>query len=143
MSVTPPSDTFCTIMSTLTSASARDRNSVAATPGRSGTPVTVILASESSACTARMSASSMSGSSSMTHVPGSQVKAERTWSGTLWRWAYSTDRMAGLGQPAAVISSISSKVMRCIRRAVDTTRGSVVNTPDTSVYSSQASAPRA
>ena len=39
MSVTPWSDVFCTIMSTLTSASARSRNSRAAMPGWSGTPV--------------------------------------------------------------------------------------------------------
>ena len=47
--------------------------------------------------------------------------------------AYSTDRMAGLGQPFAVISSSSSKLMRSILRASGTTRGSLVNTPDTSV----------
>ncbi len=133
MSVTPPSDTFCTIMSTLMSASASWRNSPAATPGRSGTPDTVTLASDRSCTTARISAASMSGSSSVTQVPGSQVNADRTCNGTRWRWAYSTDRMAGFGQPAAVISSISSKEMRCMRRASGTTRGSVVNTPVTSV----------
>ena len=46
MSVTPWSDTFCTIMSTFTSSSARRRNSRAAMPGWSGTPLTVTLASE-------------------------------------------------------------------------------------------------
>jgi hypothetical protein len=47
-----------------------------------------------------------------------------------------------LGQPVAVISNNSSKVTRDILRASGTTRGSVVNTPDTSVYSSHASAAR-
>ena len=102
-------------------------------PGRSGTPPTVTFASDRSGTTARMTACSMSGSSSVTQVPTSHVNAERTCRGTRWRWAYSTDLMAGLGQPAAVISSISSKEMRCILRALSTTRGSVVNTPDTSV----------
>ena len=41
MSVTPWSDTFCTIMSTFTPASASARNTVAAMPGRSGTCVRV------------------------------------------------------------------------------------------------------
>ena len=47
--------------------------------------------------------------------------------------AYSTDRMDGFGHPVAVISSNSSNEMLCIRRAVGTTRGSVVKTPVTSV----------
>ena len=78
-------------------------------------------------------ACSMSGTSSSTHVPSCQVKAERTWRRTPWVRAYSTDRMAGLGQPVAVISSNSSYEMADMRRAVGTTRGSVVNTPVTSV----------
>ena len=45
MSVWPAVDTFCTIMSTLTPASASARNNVAATPGRSGTCSIVTLAS--------------------------------------------------------------------------------------------------
>ncbi len=54
--------------------------------------------------------------------------------------ASSTDRIAGFGQPVAVISSSSSNEIWSMRRASATTRGSVVNTPGTSVYSSQASA---
>jgi len=41
--------------------------------------------------------------------------------------------MAGLGQPVAVISSSSSNEIDGILRACATTRGSVVNTPVTSV----------
>ncbi len=78
-------------------------------------------------------ACSMIWSSWVTSVPGSHVNAERTCSGTPNRWATSTDRMAGFGHPTAVISNISSKEMRCILRAPATIRGSVVNTPDTSV----------
>jgi hypothetical protein len=93
----------------------------------------VILASESSPTTPDTIASSISDSSSVIQVPGSHVNAERTWRRTPWVRANSTARMAGLGQPAAHISSISSKEMRVMRRATGTTRGSVVNTPDTSV----------
>ena len=93
----------------------------------------VIFASESSATTAVMIACSMVGSSSVTHVPGSQVKLERTCSVTWWVRANSTARMAGFGHPTAVISSSSSKLMAARRRALGTMRGSAVNTPDTSV----------
>ncbi len=130
--MTPSSDTFCTIMSTLTSASASRRKSEAAMPGRSGTPAMVTLASESSSTTAEMMACSMD-SSSVTQVPTSQVKLERTCRRTPWLRANSTERMAGFGQPAAVISSSSSNEMWCILRASGTRRGSAVNTPDTSV----------
>ena len=133
MSVTPWSETFCTIMSTLTSRSASSRNSRAAMPGWSGTPLTVTLASEVSCTTADTMACSMDGSSSCTQVPGSQVNAERTCSRTPHVRANSTERMAGFGQPLAVISSISSKLMDEIRWASGTIRGSAVNTPDTSV----------
>ncbi len=85
----------------------------------------------------------MVSSSSVTQVPGSQVKAERTCRRTPWVRAYSTERMAGLGHPVAVISSISSKEMRSILRASGTSRGSLVKTPETSVYSSHTSAPSA
>ncbi len=68
-------------MSTLTSASARVRNSDAATPGRSGTPDTVIFDSDVSWVTAEMMAFSME-ASSVTHVPGAHVKALRTCSFT-------------------------------------------------------------
>ncbi len=75
----------------------------------------------------------MIGSSSVTTVPGSQVKLERTWSGTWWLRANSTERSASTLPPVAAISSISSKEMRRRRRAVGTMRGSALNTPETSV----------
>ncbi len=112
-------------------------------PGVSGTPAIVTLASDTSCTTAETMACSMDGSSSITQVPGSQVNAERTCNGTRHVRANSTERMAGFGQPQAHISRSSSKLMRLIRRARGTTLGSAVNTPETSVYSSQASAPRA
>ena len=78
-------------------------------------------------------ACSMDGSSSCTQVPGSQVNAERTCRRTPYVRANSTERMAGFGQPHAVISSSSSKLTVAMRRASGTSRGSAVNTPDTSV----------
>ena len=83
--------------------------------------------------TAETMACSMDGSSSSTQVPGSHVNADRTCSFTFHRRANSTERMAGLGQPVAVISSSSSNETRPMRRALGTMRGSAVNTPDTSV----------
>src|SRR5262245_23250890 len=133
MSVTPWSDTFCTIMSTLTPTSASSRNRRAAMPGLSGTPDTVTFASLTSWVTAETIACSIDLSSSVIQVPGSQVKAERTCSLTPHRRANSTERIAGLGQPVAVISSTSSNDTWAIRRASGTSRGSAVNTPGTSV----------
>ena len=133
MSVVPSCEVFCTIMSTLIARSASPRNSEAAMPGRSGTPVMVTLASEVSLVTAETMGCSMDGSSSLTQVPGSQVKLERTWSGTWWFRANSTERSARTRPPVAAISSISSKEIRGIRRAFGTTRGSAVKTPETSV----------
>src|ERR1039458_8059453 len=68
MSVVPCSEVFCTIMSTLMLRSASARNSRAASPGRSGTPMTVTLASDSSWVTAVTTACSIDASSSSTHV---------------------------------------------------------------------------
>src|SRR4051794_3274142 len=121
-------------MSTLTSASASARKTRAAMPGLSGTPPKVTLASDVSCTTADTTACSIDGSSSTTQVPGSHVKLERTCKGTRQLRANSAPRMAGFGQPAAHISNISSKLTRDILRADGTTRGSAVNTPDTSVY---------
>ena len=104
----PCKEVFCTIMSTLTFRSARPRNSRAASPGRSGTPMTVTLASVTSWVTAVTMACSMVASSSTTQVPGSQVKLERTCSGTSWLRANSTDRRLSTRPPVAAISSISS-----------------------------------
>ena len=102
-------------------------------PGWSGTPVTVTLASDVSCTTAETMACSMDGSSSCTQVPGSQVNADRTCRRTPHVRANSTDRMAGFGQPHAVISSISSKLTVAMRWASGTSRGSAENTPGTSV----------
>ena len=60
-------------------ASASVRNTLAATPGRSGTCSIVIFASETSCVTPEMIACSIDWPSSVTHVPGAQVKLERTW----------------------------------------------------------------
>ena len=81
MSVTPSLDTFCTIMSTLTSVSASARNRRPATPGLSATPETVIFASLASWVTAEIMACSMA-SSPVTLVPGIQLNADRTRSST-------------------------------------------------------------
>ena len=129
----PWADVFCTIMSTLIDLSASARNSRAATPGRSGTPLTVTLASDVSWVTAVTTASSMSASSSTTQVPGSQVKLLRTCSGTLWLRANSTARSIRTRPPVAAISSISSNEIRLMRCASGTIRGSAVKTPVTSV----------
>ena len=102
-------------------------------PGLSGTPVIVTFASAVSWVTAEMIGASIEASSSVTHVPGSHVKLERTCSGTWWFRANSTDRSASTRPPVAAISSTSSNDTRLSRRAVGTTRGSAVNTPVTSV----------
>ena len=126
MSVCPAVATFCSIMSTFTERSARARNSRAATPGRSGTPLTVTLASVESCVMAEMMARSIVSSSSSTQVPGSQVKLDRTCSRTPWLRANSTDRNASTRPPVAAISSISSYDTFASRCADATTRGSAV-----------------
>ena len=70
---------------------------------------------------------------SVTQVPGSQVKLERTCSGTWWLRANSTERRASTLPPAPAISSISSNCTCASLRACGTMRGSAVNTPVTSV----------
>ena len=133
MSVVPCNEVFWTMVSTLTFRSARARKRWAATPGRSGTPVTVTLASDVSWVMAVTTGCSMDTSSSTTQVPGSQVKLERTCKGTWWLRANSTDRRDRTRPPLAAISSISSKLTRGRRRASGTIRGSVLKTPETSV----------
>ena len=64
----------------------------AAMPGRSGTASTVAFASEVSCVTPEMIAfSSTRSSSSLIHVPSLSLNAERTWSGTPYLRAISTD----------------------------------------------------
>ena len=69
-------------MSTFTFSSASARKSVAAIPGRSGTWKIVTLASETSWVTPEMIGCSIVDSSSVTQVPCSHVKLERTCTGT-------------------------------------------------------------
>ena len=107
MSVAPSVEVFCTIMSTFTSSSARAPNRRAAIPGWSGTSATVTLASEVSWVTPEMMACSIA-PSSLTHVPGSHVKLDRTCRTPPWFLATSTERRASTRPPVAAISCISS-----------------------------------
>jgi hypothetical protein len=128
-------DTFCTIMSILISASASARKMAAASPGRSGTPTTVIFDSLRSCATPEMIACSTERSSiePVTRVPGSCEYDERTCTFTPYRRPYSTHLRCNTLVPQAAISSISSYVTVSSRRAVGTMRGSAVKTPSTSV----------
>ena len=54
------------------------------------------------------------------------VKLDSTRSGTWYLPANSTERICSTLEPRLAISSISSKLMVCRRRASGTTRGSVV-----------------
>ena len=75
----------------------------------------------------------MSSIDPVTMVPGLSEYDDRTWMGTLYRRAYSTQRSISTFAPAAAISSISSKVTVSSRRALGTMRGSAVKMPSTSV----------
>ena len=140
MSVSPveAADTFCTTMSMLISASAMARKIAAASPGLSGTPTTVTLASEVSCATPEMMACSTCWSpcsigSLLTQVPCSpregraDVDRDVVAAGVLH-----TAVQQHLGAGAAS-SSMSSKEIQSIFRAFFTTRGSAVKTPSTSV----------
>ena len=76
---------FCSTMSMLISASETARNTLAACPGVSGNPTTVILASPRSCATPviRASSTGMSSIDPDTIVPGLVVYDERTCTGTL------------------------------------------------------------
>ena len=124
---------FWMIVSTLQLASASARKIAAATPGRSGTPVSVIRASSVECVTAVISGCSMVSSSPITTVPGLSSKLDRQWIRTPCVRAYSTERSCSTLAPEAAISSISSKLTIGSLRAFGTTRGSAVNTPATSV----------
>ena len=76
---------------------------------------------------------STSRGSSLTQVPVRLLNEDRTWMGTLYRRAYSTQRNCRTFAPDAAISSISSYVIAGIRRAAGTILGSAVKTPSTSV----------
>ena len=133
MSVVPSFEVFCTIMSTLMFDAASGSNSAAETPGRSGTALTVTLASDTSWTTAEMIGSSMFGSSLVTQVPGSQVKLERTWRATCGCGRTRPSAAPAPARRRPAISSISSKWTWDSLRACGTSRGSAENTPVTSV----------
>jgi hypothetical protein len=118
-------DTFCTIMSMLTSASATARKMLAASPGLSGTPTTVTRASDRSCATPLMMAASTSGSWVIS-VPGLLENDDRTTSGTEYRRAYSTQRRCRILAPDAASSSISSYETVGRNRAFGTMRGSAL-----------------
>jgi hypothetical protein len=128
-------ETFCTIMSMLLSAAATVAKIFAASPGSSGTPTIVILASLRSCATPVIRACSTGRSSiePVTIVPGLDVYDERTWMGMPERRAYSTQRSMSTLAPHAANSSISSYVTWEMCRALGTMRGSAVKTPSTSV----------
>ena len=130
-------------MSTLTFASASAVSTRPAMPGRSGSPCSVMRASEVECVTAVTSGRSMVISSSWITVPGPSSKLDRQWIVTPWLRAYSTERSCSTPAPDADISSISSKVSTGSLRASGTMRGSALNTPATSVKISQTSAPSA
>src|SRR4051794_273980 len=133
MSVCPAAETFCTIMSTLTPASARSRNTRAAMPGWSGTPRIVAFASDVSCAIPEMIARSSDSSWLTTRVPSASENDERTCSRMPWLRAYSTERSISTFAPPAERSSISSYVTVSSLRASGTIRGSAVYTPSTSV----------
>ena len=109
MSVVPLADTFCTIMSTFTPASASARKTRAATPGVSGTATIVAFASDASWVTPDTIAfSSTRSPSSAILVPSLSENDARTWSATPYLRAISIDRAIMTRAPVAAISSISS-----------------------------------
>ena len=79
MSVRPVAtdDTFCTIMSMFTPASATAVKICAASPGLSGTPTTVILASPRSWATPEMIGASICSSAGIVDDPGAGLRRER------------------------------------------------------------------
>ncbi|MCY1179090.1 hypothetical protein D9M73_194710 [compost metagenome] len=119
--------TFCTIMSTSMLAALIGPRILNATPGMSGTPRMVSLASSRLKAMPEMIGCSMDSSSSrVMRVPGPSLKLCNTRSGTLYLPANSTARICSTLEPRLAISSISSKVILSRRWATDTTRGSVV-----------------
>ena len=102
----------------------------AATPGLSAMRRSVICASSLAKAMPVTTCCSMMSSSAQIRVPGlgseGSSKDERTKTLTLWFIATSTERTWSTLAPSDAISSISSKVTRSSRRALGTTRGSVV-----------------
>src|SRR5512143_618926 len=108
MSVSPPSPIFWMIMSTMILLSAISLNILPATPGLSGTPVTVTFTWFLSYATPDTTTFSMSESSLVTRVPGLSLKLESTLTGTLYFFANSTERVWSTLAPRLASSSISS-----------------------------------
>ena len=79
-------------MSTFTLAAASAVSTRPATPGRSGSWVSVMRASSVEWVTAVTNGRSIVSSSVRTKVPGPSSKLERQWIRTPWFRAYSTDR---------------------------------------------------
>ena len=131
-SASPWVTAFWMIVSTLMPAAATALKMPAAVPGLSGTSVSVTYASSMVWVMPEMIASSMLGSSRI-QVPSVPEKVERTWIGTPWLRANSTDRSCSTRAPDPAISSISSGDTRVSLRASGTIRGSAVYTPSTSV----------
>ena len=122
-----------TIMSMFTFAAASAVVTRPATPGVSGTPMSVTRASPSEWVTAVISGCSIVSPSETTTVPGASSKLDRQWMRTPWLRAYSTLRSWRTPAPDAAISSISSKETTGSLRAFGTIRGSALKTPGTSV----------
>ena len=101
----------CTIISTLICASASAPNTVAAIPGESSIATSVTLASSRLKAIPLTELFSISGSSSITIVPGKSSKLDNTCNLTLWRIAMATDRVCRTLAPPDAISSISSNVI--------------------------------
>ena len=127
------SGSFWMIMSTFTLASARAVMTRPATPGRSGSCVSVTRASPVEWVIAVISGRSIVSSSPNTKVPGVSSKLDRQWMRTRWLRAYSTDLSCSTRAPEADISSISSKETAGSFLALGTIRGSAEYTPATSV----------
>jgi hypothetical protein len=124
-SASPWVTAFWMIVSTLMPAAATALKMPAAVPGLSGTSVSVTYASSTVWVMPEMIASSMLGSSRI-HVPSVPEKVERTWIGTPWLRANSTDRSCRTRAPEPAISSISSGDTLASLRASGTIRGSAV-----------------
>ena len=124
MSVVPLTETFCTMTSMMTLASAKAVKIREAIPGRSGTLVIVTFAWLRSTETPRTTTFSNPGVSSLTIVPLWVLKLLRTSKGTLNFLANSTERDCITFEPEAAISRSSSCVITSIFLALGTMRGS-------------------
>ncbi len=132
-SVRSPWLTFWMIMSTRMLAAPIAPKMRAAIPGLSGTPTNVTFAWLRSPVTPETTTCSMSRSSLVTSVPLPSAKVDLTTTGTPYLAANSTERLWSTFAPRLASSSISSYDTLFSRRAAETTFGSAVYTPSTSV----------